>query len=110
MFHYTNSKGYKAISSQVVWLFKASNPPGGHPNGAYFTTLAPGTRNLGKRLFVRGCEQKTKFVFGFSGGDELLQLRGGRGDYVYYSEDDYPVEPDRQEVHGETDKVKEQYG
>ena len=51
-----------------------------------------------------------KFVFGFSGGDELLQLRGGRGDYVYYSEDDYPVEPDRQEVHGETDKVKEQYG
>ena len=71
--------------------------------------------HLGRETWENGCSsavvnKKMKFVFGFSGGDELLQLRGGRGDYVYYSEDDYPVEPDRQEVHGETDKVKEQYG
>jgi hypothetical protein len=96
--------------TQLVWLFKASNPPGNHPKATYFTTLPPGTKNLGKRLFVRGCGEKTRFVFGFSGGEELQQLRGGRGDYVYYSEADYPVEPYRQQVHGETDKVKEQCG
>jgi hypothetical protein len=48
LFHYTNEKGYKAIGSQVVWLFKASKPPGDHPKAAYFTTLPPGTKNLGK--------------------------------------------------------------
>jgi hypothetical protein len=110
LFHYTNSKGYIAISSQVVWLFKASQPPCNHPRAAYFTTLAPGTKNLGKRLFVRGCEGKTRFVFRFSGGEDLPRLRGGRGDHVYYSEQDYPVEPARQEAHGETDKAKEQIG
>jgi hypothetical protein len=48
LFHFTNDKGYKAISSQVVWLFRASKPPGGHLKGAYFTTLPPGTKNLNK--------------------------------------------------------------
>jgi hypothetical protein len=109
LFHYTNEKGYKAISSQVVWLFRASKPPGAHRKAVYFTTLPPGTRNLGKRLFVRGCAEKTKFYFSFSGGDDLLRLRGGRGDHVYYSERDYSVEETRQGPHGETDKVKERF-
>jgi hypothetical protein len=70
LFHYTNDKGYKAISSQVVWLFRASKLPDNHPKAAYFSTLPPGTKNLGKRLFVRGCAEKTKFVFSFSGGED----------------------------------------
>jgi len=107
LFHYTNDKGYKAISSQVVWLFKVSKPPGDHPRAAYFSTLPPGTKNLGKRLFVRGCAEKTRFVFSFSGGDDLLRLRGGRGDHVFFSLGDYSVEPERQGPHGETEKIKE---
>ncbi len=107
MFHYTNDKGFKAISSQVVWLFKASKPPGVHPKGAYFTTLPPGTTNLSKLLFVRGCKEKTKFFFSFSGGEELSPMRGGRGNHILYSEDDYPVAKERQGPHGETDKVEE---
>ncbi len=110
MFHYTNDKGYKAISSQVVWGFKASKPSCDHPEAAYFTTLPPGTKNLSKRLFVRGCADKTKFVFGFAGGEDLLRLRGGRGDHVYYSLEDYPVEKERQRCHGITDVVKEELG
>jgi hypothetical protein len=84
VFHYTNSTGYKAISSQPIWVFKASKPPGGHPVGAYFTNLPPGTKNLAKRLFVRGAADKVGFVFCFSGGDELTPLDGGRGDFIFY--------------------------
>lgn len=108
MFHYTNSKGYKAISSQVVWLFRAFQPPGEHRRAAYFTTLPPGTKTLNKRLFVRGCREKTDFVFSFSGGEDLRPLRGDRGDFIYFSEQDYPVAKDRQGPHGETAKVAEE--
>ena len=108
MFHYTDDKGYKAISSQIVWLFKASKPPGNHPKAAYFSTLAPGTKNLNKLLFVRGCAEKTHFVFSFSGGEELLRLPGGRGEHIRYTEDDYPVAKARQGPHGETSKVEEE--
>jgi hypothetical protein len=108
LFHYTNDKGYKAISSQVVWLFRASKPPGNHTKAAYFSTLPPGTKNLGKRLFVRGCSEKTKFALSFSGGEDLPRLPGGRGDHVFYSEADYPVVRERQGPHGETEKVREE--
>ena len=105
MFHYTDEKGYKAISSQPTWLFKAFKPAGDRPKGAYFTDLPPGTKNLGKRLFVRGCADKTKFVFRFSGGEDLERLPGGRGDYIFFSKTDYPVEKDRQQEHGKTEDV-----
>jgi hypothetical protein len=108
VFHYTNDKGYKAIGSQVVWVFKASQPPGNHPKAAYFSALPPGTKNLNKRLFLRGCAEKTRFVFGFSGGEDLPRLRGVRGDHIQYSEEDYPVTPERQGPHGETAKVEEE--
>lgn len=100
MFHYTNSKGYNAIRSQLTWLFRASKPPGDHPKGAYFTTLTPGTANLGKRIFVRGCRDKLEFVFCFSGTEDLKPLPGGRGVLIFFSEDDYSVEQNRQIAHG----------
>ena len=110
LFHYTDNKGYNAIRSQIVWLFKASQPPCDHPKAAYFSTLPPGTKNLSKRLFVRGCSEKTRFVFSFSGGEDLPRLPGGRGEHVFYSEEDYPVVRARQITHGETDIVAEALG
>lgn len=107
VFHYTNDRGYKAISSQVTWLFKASKPPGDHPKGAYFTTLPPGTNNLAKRLFVRGSADKITFVFCFTGGEDLDPLDGGRGAFIVFSAEDYPVGPDRQGPHGPTEAVEE---
>ncbi len=108
MFHYTNDRGYKAISSQQPWLFKASKPPCNHPKGAYFTDLPPGTKNLGKRLFVRGCADKTNFVFCFSGGEDLRSIEGGRGEHIFYSREDYPVVKERQGPHGETVEVQKE--
>lgn len=107
MFHYTNDKGYKAISSQVTWLFKAFKPPGDHPKAAYFTTLAPDTPCLAKRLFIRGSADKVAFVFCFGGGEELKPLDGGRGAFIFYSTDDYPVDQERQGPHGATTHVEE---
>lgn len=108
MFHYTNDKGYKAISSQEVWLFKASKPPCDHPKAAYFTSLPPGTKNLAKRLFVRGCADKIVYVFCFSGGEDLTPLAGGRGAFIFYSIQDYPVEKSRQGRHGLTEEASEE--
>jgi hypothetical protein len=107
LFHFTNDNGYKAIVSQRIWLFKASKPPCDHPRAAYFTNLPPGTKNLAKRLFVRGCADKVTFVFVFSGGEDLTPLDGGRGAFIFYSLEDYPVEENRQGLHGETKKVQE---
>jgi hypothetical protein len=110
LFHYTNDKGYKAISSQQTWMFKASKPPCNHPKGAYFTNLPPGTKNLGKLLFVRGCADKTNFVFCCSGGEDLEPIEGGRGERVFYSKEDYPVVKDRQGPHGAAAEVQEELG
>jgi hypothetical protein len=106
LFHYTNRAGYNAIRSQPTWLFKAFEPPGGHPKGAYFTTLPPGTVNLGKRIFVRGCRDKLEFAFHFSGSDGLQRIAGGRGEVIFCSPDDYPVEPSRQLDHGLTQELQ----
>ena len=52
MLHYTNQNGWNSIRSQLNWLFRAQQPPGDHPLGAYFTTLPPSTRNLAKKLRI----------------------------------------------------------
>jgi hypothetical protein len=107
LFHYTNDAGFKAIGAQPVWVFKASAPPDppGHPFGAYFTTLRPDANKLALRLRIP--KTKTEFVFCFSGGSELLQLDGGRGEYIYYSKVDYRVEKSRQVDNGPASAVLE---
>ena len=100
MNHFTDKPGYDAISSQPIWCFKASVPPGGHPEGAYFTTLAPGTPNLAMRLRIP--RDKLAFLFQFADAGDLLPLRGGRGAYIFYSPNDYFVEPVRQQDRGRT--------
>jgi hypothetical protein len=109
VFHYTDDKGFKAISSQVTWVFKAEKPPGDHPVGAYFTTLAPGTPCLAKRLFVRGPKEKVAFVFSFGGdSNDFKPLAGGRGAFIFYSPVDYHVEKLRQGPYGKVTDVEEQ--
>lgn len=100
MFHYTDKDGYNAIVSQPTWLFLATQPPGNHPIGAYFTELPPEIRQLAKRLRIP--RRKLQWVFEFMDVGDLIRIRGGRGDDVAYSPKDYPVDPSRQLHHGET--------
>jgi len=100
LYHYTDLTGYNAIRSQPVWRFRAGQPPGDHPVGAYFTTLGPGTRNLARRLRIP--KEKTKFFFEFTDVGDLLPLPGHRGRYILYSPVDYLVDPTRQLNHGAT--------
>ena len=97
MFHYTDDDGFKAIASQIEWRFKAFDPPGPHPRGAYFTTLPPDAPDLCAKLFIP--KRKTEYLFEFSGGDDLKPLDGGRGRgrFVLYSPVDYVVAPPRQQ-------------
>jgi hypothetical protein len=98
--HFTDDAGYKAIGSQVVWTFRVSDPPGGHPRGAYFTTLPADTPNLANRLRIP--RTKLAFIFEFSDGEELEPLDGDRGRFIFYSRTDYAVEKPRQLHKGET--------
>jgi len=103
LFHYTDDDGFKAIRAHPTWVFKAAQPPGDHPRGAYFTTLRPDAANLAKRLRIP--KAKIAFVFYFSNGSDLKPLEGGRGAFIFYSPDDYAVERNRQIDHGPSQEV-----
>lgn len=94
MFHYTNTVGFNAIRSQVVWLFRAFQPPGEHPFGAYFTDLDERTYNLANRLRIP--KDKIERFFEFTDVGDLEPIRGSRGLFIFYSPRDYPVVPERQ--------------
>lgn len=94
MNHFTNIDGYNAIRATSDWVFKAAQPPGNHPFGAYFTTLVRGTPRLAKRLRVPA--SKLTHVFEFHDAGDLIPLAGGRGRFIFYSPIDYTVTVDRQ--------------
>jgi hypothetical protein len=94
MNHFTNRDGYNGIVAGSLWLFRAVQPPGRRPFGAYFTVLPPGTPRLAKRLRIP--RAKIEYVFTFIDRGDLVAVRGGRGAYIFYSPGDYAVEKDRQ--------------
>ena len=100
LFHYTTLKAGKAIASQKEWVFGAHQPPDpqSHPLGAYFTSLSMETTNLAKRL--RLPRRKVEYFLSFLDVGDLRPLRGGRGDFIFYSPGDYLVVPERQDRHG----------
>lgn len=104
MLHYTDQAGWNAIRSQLDWLFHAHQPPAGHPFGAYFTILPPDTINLAKKLRIP--KRKREFVFCFTGYDGLIQIAGGRGDFIWYAPNDYRVARESQTDNGRTDEGK----
>jgi hypothetical protein len=105
LFHYTDGDGFNAIRAQPIWVFKAAQPAGDHPRGAYFTTVGPDAPNLAKRLRIP--KAKIAFVFYFSDGSDLKPLPGGRGAFIFFSPDDYAVEKNRQIDHGPSHEVQE---
>jgi hypothetical protein len=99
LFHFTDRQGYNSIRAEVDWCFRASPPPPpDHPPGAYFTTLPPHTPNLAKRLRIP--RVKLEHVFSFVDLRDLTPLTGGRGEYIYFSRQDYIVERHRQRYCG----------
>src|SRR5437660_1245920 len=100
MNHYTDQDGYNAIRASSPWRFRASQPPDpkSHPFGAYFTTLPPDTPNLAIRLRIP--KRKLEYLFSFVDGGDLIPLDGDRGEWIFYSREDYYVEKDRQLYHG----------
>jgi hypothetical protein len=103
MLHYTDDASYKAISSQPIWQFKASKPPGNRAFGAYFTTLPPKTPRLAARLRIP--KRKLEYVFNFTGNSGLQPLEGDRGAFIFWSPVDYNVEVDRQVYDGRSEEM-----
>ena len=99
MNYFTDTKGYKGIRASLVWRFRAAQPPGVRPFGAYFTTLPARTRKLAKRLGIP--KSKVEYVFSFIDQGDLSPLPGGRGAYIFNSSTDYEVEQDRQLYQGQ---------
>jgi hypothetical protein len=92
--HYTDRVGYNGIVALSPWRFRAGQPPGPHPFGAYFTTLPPGTKKLAKRLQIP--RTKIEFAFIFLDQSDLVPLRGRRGPFIFFSPHDYEVDAPRQ--------------
>ena len=109
MNHFSDKEGYNGIVATSTWRFRASQPPGDHPFGAYFTTLAPDTPNLAKRLGIP--KRKLEYLFSFEDRGDLrpLQNKRGRlnkrGRWIFYSPQDYYVEEERQVYSGRTDQA-----
>jgi hypothetical protein len=102
MNHFTDQKGYNGIRASVTWHFKASQPPGDHPFGAYFTTLPPTTPKLAKRLGIP--RAKLEYLFSFEDVGDLHPIEGDRGRWIFYSAQDYDVEKARQHYCGRSDE------
>jgi hypothetical protein len=98
MNHFTDLKGFNAIRATPIWRFRAKQPRGRRPFGAYFTPLSGRTPDLARHL--RLPKDKLEYVFSFTDRGDLIPLRGGRGIYVFYCPTDYEVEPDRQTYQG----------
>jgi hypothetical protein len=100
MHHYTDDKGWKSISSQRDWPFKANQPPrpDAHPYGAYFTTFAPNTPNLAQ--WLRLPRWKVQYFFSFDDIGDLLPYNAPRRKNIFYSPNDYIVVKNRQQAHG----------
>lgn len=101
MFHYTDDTGFKSIGSAPSWLFRASQPPGDHPFGAYFTDYDRSTTALALKLRIP--KSKIAYFFSFTDAGDLKPLEGGRGRHIFYSSSDYVVGPERQLEKGATD-------
>ena len=101
MNHFTDKDGYNGIRATPTWRFTAAQPRGNHPIGAYFTTLTARAPNLAQRLGVP--KRKTEYLFTFDGDHGLKPLRGGRGEFIFYSESDYEVVPERQRFCGKSE-------
>lgn len=107
VYHYTDKKGYNGISSQKPFLFKASSPIKGHPNGVYVTTKSPeelakipnGYKKLGLT------NEKSSYYFEFEiDASELKPIKGDRGEFIKYIEDDFEISRDSVTSYGETPK------
>jgi hypothetical protein len=103
MFHYSDEDGHKAISSQQIWKFKATQPPGNRSFGAYFTTLTPDTPKLAARLRIP--KRKLSHIFKFTGNQGLTAIEGNRGKYIFWSPTDYDVLEPRQVYHGKSEDM-----
>jgi hypothetical protein len=102
MNHFTDKGGFDAIKAASPWRFRASQPPGNHPFGAYFTTLTAHTPNLAKRLGIP--KWKLEYLFSFDDLGDLIPLPGGRGEWILYSPQDYYVVDERQGYHGKAEE------
>jgi|SRR5437667_12593969 len=96
IFHYTDLPGFNAITAAPDWVFRASQPRGNHPFGAYFTTYGPD-----RPLYKIGIPlEKRTHLFCFNDADDLKPIRGGRGRYILFSVSDYHVPKVRQVFSG----------
>lgn len=104
LYHYTDRNGYNGITADRPWRFAANDQhhKSANPRGAYFVTLAPTAKNLGRKLRI-GPAKRAYFLSFLDLGD-LHPLNSDRGrdcSYIFYSPEDYLVAEDRHREHGE---------
>ncbi|EOW6561510.1 RHS repeat-associated core domain-containing protein [Cronobacter dublinensis] len=107
VYHYTDKGGYKGISSQKPYKFKASSPIKGHPKGIYVTTKSPEelakTPNGFKKLGLTSAKSTHFYEFQID-DSQLKPIRGDRGEFIRYIEGDMDLDREHVSRHGTTPK------
>jgi len=97
--------GYKAISSQNPFAFRASSPIKGHPRGGYVTTKSPEelarTPNGFKKLGLTS-DKSTHFFEMNIDEAKLKPIKGARGTFIKYIEGDQRIARGAVTRHGNT--------
>ncbi|ELW78336.1 hypothetical protein ABIC56_000129 [Acinetobacter bereziniae] len=108
VYHYTDKKGYNAISSQSPYIFKSSAPDKGHPKGVYVTTMSPEQllhKPGGFKSYLGLTSDKSEYYFKFKIEKcKLKKIKGGRSSHVNYIDHDLIVPRTSVISHGKTDK------
>jgi hypothetical protein len=91
VWHFTDKKGFNAITSGKNITIKASKPPGGNPKGAYFSKLSPQELGNSTAKTLRIPKSKTEYVIEVQVPKNILKEKGGYHRAIVYSIEDVNV-------------------
>ena len=91
VWHFTDKKGFNAITSGKNITIKVSEPPGGNPKGAYFSKLSPQELGNTAAKTLRIPRRKTEYVIEVQVPKNILKEKGGRHRAIVYSTEDVKV-------------------
>ncbi|WP_197273151.1 RHS repeat-associated core domain-containing protein [Neisseria sp. 74A18] len=109
VYHYTDENSYKAIVSQRPnYIFKASKPDSVHATGVYVTPMSPSKilhKPGGFKSYLGITKEKSEYYFKFKVEKcKLKNIRGSRGNHVWFSPTNLLITQSQMLEHGKTQK------
>lgn len=91
VFHFTNKKGYKSITSGKDITIKATKPPANNPVGAYFSKEGPTQLKNQAAAKLRISTKKTEYVIEAQIPKNILKEKGRKHHRIVYTPNNVTV-------------------